>query len=270
MPLHKTGQLQFELQQRRLICKIGCRMYGRGLIVACEGNLSVRLDRDRVLVTPAGACKGDLVPTDLLVTDLTGAVLEGTGKPSSEIRMHLLFYKLRPAVAAVCHAHPPTATAFAVAGHALERAVLPEVVVGLGKVPLAPYGTPGTREICRGLAPLATRYDAILLASHGVVTCGPDLNTAFQRLETVEHLARIVLAAESLGGARLLRRAQIQKLVPAKEGYAVPPANGTGELPLALGTSQSHPVARIRAGRRAERIAQPDRERPQSASLSSS
>lgn len=256
-----------EFQLRRLICKIGRRMYERGLIVACEGNLSIRLDPDRILVTPAGACKGDLAPADLLVTDLTGAVLEGTGRPSSEIRMHVLFYKLRPGVAAVCHAHPPTATAFAVAGRALEQAVLPEVVVGLGKVPLAPYGTPGTREICTGLAPLAAKYDAILLENHGVVTCGPDLTTAYQRLETVEHLARIVLAAESLGGPRLLRRAQIQKLVAVRDRYGVSRANGANELPLTFASSAASSASRrVALGeprRYAKNMLQPDRDRLQ-------
>ena len=223
-----------ELQLRRLLCKIGRRMYTSGLVVACEGNLSIRLAPDRILATPAGVCKGDLAPSDLVVTDLSGAVVRGTAKPSSEIRMHLLFYQLRPDVAGVCHAHPPMATAFAVAGRALDQAVLPEVVAGLGKIPLAPYGTPGTLEICRGVEPLAAKYDAILLESHGVVTCGPDLTTAYQRLETVEQLARIVLAAESLGGPRLLRREEVQKLIAAKERHEAVPPNRPSELPLAL------------------------------------
>jgi L-fuculose-phosphate aldolase len=198
-------------------------MYERGLVVASEGNLSVRLDSDRILVTPARTCKGRLRPDDLVVTDLDGAVIYGDGTPSSELQMHLLYYHSRPDVQAVCHAHPPTATGFASAGRALEDAVLPEVVVNLGKIPLAPYGTPGTRELCAGLEPLVMTHDAILLANHGLVTCGQDLDTAYQHLEIVEQFARVLFTAQLLGGPRLLSRAQLDKLIAgrANRGTAV-------------------------------------------------
>ncbi len=150
--------------------------------------------------------------------------------------MHLLYYRLRPDVQAVCHAHPPIATGFASAGRALEEAVLPEVIVGLGKIPLAPYGTPGTWELCAGLEPLATEFDAILLENHGVVTCGRDLTTAYQRMETVERFATILLTAESLGGPRLLPHAEVQKLIAARPRYAVSSLEGTVEAPLTSGT----------------------------------
>jgi L-fuculose-phosphate aldolase len=153
-----------------------------------------------------------------VITDLNGAIICGNGLPSSETPMHLLYYRLRPDVQAVCHAHPPTATGFAAAGRALEEAVLPEVVVGLGKIPLAPYGTPGTWELCAGLEPLVRAHDAILLANHGLVTCGKDLETAYHRLEIVEQFARILLIAQSLGGPHLLSRAQMEKLIPASDG----------------------------------------------------
>jgi len=220
-----------EPELRRQICRTGRRMYKRGLVVACEGNLSARLDSNRILVTPAGACKGRLATGDILITDLNGTVLCGTGPPSSEIQMHILFYRLRPDVRAVCHAHPPTATGFAAAGRALEEAVLPEVVVSLGKIPLAPYGTPGTWELCAGLESLVTKHNAILLENHGVVTCGQSLETAYERLETVEQFARILLIAESLGGPRLLSAAQVQKLVAARARYGVS-CPGDAELPL--------------------------------------
>jgi len=227
----EATDLALERELRRQICRIGRRMYERGLIVACEGNLSARVDSNRVLVTPAGACKGRLTAEDLLVTDSNGAVLCGAGQPSSEMQMHLLFYRLRPDVQAVCHAHPPTATGFAAAGRALEEAVLPEVVVGLGKIPLAPYGTPGTWELCDGLQSLVTKHDAILLENHGVATCGPTLDVAYHRLETVEQFARILLTAESLGGPQLLSTAQVQKLIAARSRYGVCcPDNA--ELPL--------------------------------------
>jgi L-fuculose-phosphate aldolase len=212
----EIGQLEMERELRRQVCKTGRKMYAHGFVVACEGNLSVRLDRDRILVTPAGACKGYLSSGDLLVTDLSGVVLCGNKQPSTEMLMHLLFYRLRPDVWAVCHAHPPTATGFAAAGRGLEEAVLPEVIVDLGEIPLAPYGTPGTWELCANLEPLAKKYDAILLENHGVVTCGPDLTTAYQRLETVERFAKILLTAESLGGPHLLPQSEVQKLIATR------------------------------------------------------
>jgi L-fuculose-phosphate aldolase len=132
------------------------------------------------------------------------------------MQMHLLYYHARPDVRAICHAHPSTATAFAAAGRALEAAVLPEVVVDLGKIPLAPYGTPGTWELCAGLDLLVRKFDAVLLENHGVVTCGPDLNAAYNRMETVEQCARVMLTAELLGGPRLLPRAEVQKLVAGR------------------------------------------------------
>ena len=195
LKIRQGRHIETDAQYRREICKVGRWMYRQGFVVAAEGNLSVRLETDRILVTPAGACKGRLLSDQLLVTDMEGNVVSGTGEPSSELRMHLLFYRLRPDVRAVCHAHPPTATGFAAAGRALEEAVLPEVVNTLGKIPLAPYGTPGTWELCARMESLVPSHDALLLENHGVVTCGPDLITAYQRMETVEHFARVMLAA---------------------------------------------------------------------------
>lgn len=212
----QTAALNIERHHRRQICKVGRWMYSRGYVVASQGNLSVRLGDDRILVTPSGACKGRLKLETLLVTDLNGEVVCGTGRPSSEMLMHLLFYRSRPDVNAICHAHPPTATGFATAGRALEEPVLPEVIVDLGKIPLARYGTPGTWDLCAGLEPLVNDYDAILLENHGVVTCGPDLSTAFQRMETVEQFARVMLTAELLGGPHLLSRIEVQKLIVAR------------------------------------------------------
>ena len=232
LEIDRERTLPIEMELRRQICAIGQRMYTRGLVVAAEGNLSARLDTERILVTPAGCCKGDLAPEDLLIIDLNGKVLGGLQRPSSEMQMHLLYYRSRSDVRAICHAHPPTATGFATAGRALEEAVLPEVVVCLGKIPLAPYGTPGTWELCAGLEPLVHHYDAILLENHGVVTCGPDLVTAFQRMETVEHFARVMLTAEALGGPHLLPRTEVQKLIAARPRYHASCPGGALELPV--------------------------------------
>jgi L-fuculose-phosphate aldolase len=223
-------QSEIEHGLRLEICKVGHQLYQRGYVVACQGNLSVRLSADEILVTPTGVCKGDLSPKDLLVTDSGGAVIRGTTRPTSELQMHLLYYRLRPDVRAVCHAHPPTATGFASAGRALEPAVVPEVVTSLGSIPLAAYGTPGTRELCSGLESLVPKHNAILLENHGVVTSAQDLMTAYYRMETVEQCARILLTAETLGGPHLLTYQKVQKLIAATSD--VVSLDQTMELPL--------------------------------------
>jgi L-fuculose-phosphate aldolase len=217
----------------REICTVGRWMYERGFIVAAEGNLSVRLDEHRILTTPTCMNKGMLEPQDLVVADLEGRHLGGRRKASSELAMHLLFYRMRPDVNAICHAHPPTATGFATAGRGLDRALLPEVVVGLGQIPLVQYATPGTPELSSVLEPFAPHYDALLLANHGAVTCGPDLLTAFFRMETIEHSAKITLAAEMTGEPVLLSSREVAKLMAARARYSVsPPPGGGGGLPI--------------------------------------
>ena len=222
-----------EKQHRRELCLVGRWMYEREYIVACEGNLSVRLGNDRILTTPTCMNKGMLEPEDLVVVDLEGRHLEGARRMSSEVLMHLLFYRMRPDVNAVCHAHPATATGFATAGRALDQALLPEVVIGLGKVPLVRYGTPGTPDLSAALEPYVEHYDALLLANHGAVTCGPDLLSAFYRMETVEHTAKITLAAENAGTPKLFSSREVAKLMAARARYGVqPPPGGGAELPV--------------------------------------
>jgi L-fuculose-phosphate aldolase len=229
-----------EDQHRRDICTIGKWLYDRSFIVACEGNLSVRLDEDRIITTPTCMNKGMLEPQDLVVTDLEGHQLVGERKYSSELAMHLLFYRMRPDVNAVCHAHPPTATGFAAAGRALDQALLPEVIIGLGQIPLVRYATPGTPELSAAIEPFVPHYDALLLANHGAVTCGPDLLTAFFRMETIEHFAKIILAAEMVGSPVLLSSREVAKLMAARSRYSiVPPPGGGAELPETNDTGAS-------------------------------
>jgi L-fuculose-phosphate aldolase len=230
-PRGSSGQQ--EQKHRREICSVGKWLYERGYIVATEGNLSVRLEEGRILTTPTCMNKGMLDPEDLVITDLEGKHLAGSHKVSSELAMHLLIYRERPDVRAVCHAHPPTATGFAAAGRALDQAVLPEVIVTLGQIPLARYGTPGTPELTATLVPLVPHYDAILLANHGAVTCGPDLMTAFFRMETVEQFAKITLVGELAGQVTLLSSRDVAKLLAARSRYGVTPPPGAGaELPV--------------------------------------
>jgi L-fuculose-phosphate aldolase len=235
-----SASFKNEEQHRSEICLTGRWLYERGYIVACEGNLSVRLDDNRVLTTPTCMNKGMLAPNDLVVIDLEGRQLSGERKASSELAMHLLFYRMRPDVQAICHAHPPTATGFAVAGRALDQALLPEVIVGLGQIPLVKYGTPGTPELSASLEPYVPHYDALLLANHGAVTCGPDLLQAFYRMETIEHFAKITLAAEMAGNPTLLSSREVAKLMAARSRYSVvPPPGGGAELPVTCDSGES-------------------------------
>jgi len=243
------GNAKTELQHRLDICVAGRWMYEQGYNVACEGNVSVRLDETRILTTPTCMNKGMLAPEDLVITDLDGRQLSGERKFSSELAMHLLFYNMRPDVNAICHAHPPTATGFAVAGRALDQALLPEVIVGLGQIPLVKYGTPGTPELSAAIEPYVPHYDALLLANHGAVTCGPDTLTAFFRMETIEHFAKITLAAEMAGTPTLLSSREVAKLMAARTRYfVVPPPGGGAELPVTCDVESSDDRVRLTRG----------------------
>lgn len=210
-----------EDQLRQDIVQVGRLIYQKGWVAANDGNITVRLDEHRVLCTPTGVSKGMMSPEDLVICDMDGNKLEGRLERTSEIAMHLAVYRLRPDVRAVVHAHPPVATGFAAAGRALTEALLPEVIIGLGCVPLAEYGLPGTEELIKPMLPLIPKYDAILMANHGAVCYGEDVYKAFFKMETVEHYARILLVAELLGGARVLPRVEVQKLLEARGRYGI-------------------------------------------------
>src|SRR5438874_2026956 len=156
-----------ERQHRRDIVSFGRALHERGYVAAMDGNLSVRLGENRILATPTAMCKGVMRPSDLVIVDMQGRRLGGKRDVSSEIAMHLLIYRLRPDIRGIVHAHPPTATGFAAAGLALNQPLVCEVVIGLGSIPLAKYGTPGTPELTDALEPLVPQYDAILMANHG-------------------------------------------------------------------------------------------------------
>lgn len=197
---------------RTALVSCGRRLDALGFAPATDGNISARLGPHVLLVTPAGHGKGGLSPEELLLIDLEGGVVEGTGLPSTETPMHLLCYRQRGDVGAVVHAHPPVATAFAAAGVPLDAPVMPEIVLTVGSIPLVPYATPGTQELARALEPWIAEHDAFLLASHGVLTLGRDVREALHRMERVEHLAKVTLAARLLGGPRPLSDAQVVSL----------------------------------------------------------
>src|SRR5205807_6102285 len=191
----------------------------KGFMADMDGNLSVRLRQDGILVTPTGLSKGSMRPADLVIVDLEGKQVAGRRNVTSEIGMHLLIYRTRPDVQAIVHAHPPTATGFAAAGIALTEPLVCEVVMGLGCIPLARYGTPGTSELAQTLEPYVPNYDAILMSNHGVVTYGDTLEHAYMKMETVEHFAEIALVTHLLGRQQPLKQGEIEKLLLARTKY---------------------------------------------------
>lgn len=208
-----------EAQLRQDLVDYGRMLHAQTFVAATDGNLSVRLDDHRVMITPTGVSKGMMHPDEMVIVDLEGEKLSGARQPSSEINMHLTIYRVRPEIGAVVHAHPCTATAFASAGIALDEPLCSEIVITLGTVPLAPYATTGTRELGDSLRPFIPDYNAILMANHGVVTYGADLRQAYLRMEAVEHYAKIVLAARQLGRSRALDNEQMEKLIAARSRY---------------------------------------------------
>jgi L-fuculose-phosphate aldolase len=203
------------------IVQIGKMMYERRFIIAADGNISVRIGEDAILATPTALCKGMLAPDQIVKLDLAGKVLDGEYQPSSEIKMHLAAYRTRPDVNAVVHAHPPISTGFAVAGIPLDQLILAEMVVNFGAIPLAPYHSPSTAELADTVAEKVRCYDAVLMANHGVMTIGPDVYTAYHRLEMVEQFAIISLVAHVLGKMNTFSAQQLQDLVAIREKSGV-------------------------------------------------
>jgi len=202
---------------KQFIADAGRRLWQQGLTTAADGNISLRLEGDTVLATPSGVSKGFLRPDDMLLTDMDGKVLEGRGQPSSELKMHLAIYKVRPDVRAIVHAHPPTATGFAAAGIALDTPLIAEAVVMLGKVPVAPYAAPGTQAVADNVAALAREHDCILMANHGAVTCGKTPEQALLRMETLEHFAKVTLTARLLGKTAALKPEDVEYLLKQRQ-----------------------------------------------------
>jgi L-fuculose-phosphate aldolase len=208
-----------ERKHREEIVRYGRMLHERGFVAAMDGNLSVRLDDDRILVTPTCLSKGAMRPADMVIVNREGERISGRRNVTSEIGMHLLVYRLRPDVKAIVHAHPPTATGFAAAGIALTEPLVCEVVMGLGCIPLARYGTPGTSELASTLEPYVPQYDAILMSNHGVVSYGDTLEHAYMKMETVEHFAQIALVTHLLGRQQPLKQGEIEKLLLARNKY---------------------------------------------------
>ncbi|HEX6881430.1 MAG TPA: class II aldolase/adducin family protein [Terriglobales bacterium] len=202
---------------RQEIVRVGKLLHDRGFIAATDGNISVRLSENRILATPTCMCKGMMTVEDLVTVDMQGRRLEGFREVSSEIAMHLMIYSECPETSAIVHAHPPTATGFAAAGIALDRALVSEIVIELGVVPLAPYATPGTEELVNSLRPLVRDHNAVLMANHGVVARGEELLTAYMHMETVEHFAKIALTTHMLGRQQVLSPERVEQLAQIRK-----------------------------------------------------
>lgn len=210
-------------ETREIMCDICHKMWQLGWVAANDGNLSVRVADDRYLATPTGISKSFITPEKLVVIDGDGKVLEANGeyRPSSEIKMHLRCYRERSDVGAVLHAHPPTATGYAVAHVPLDRYTMIETVAAIGSIPVTPYGTPSTYEVPDAIAPYLQEHDVLLLANHGALSVGADALTAYYRMETLELFAKISLTAHLLGGEKEISRENIQKLIDLRRYYGI-------------------------------------------------
>jgi L-fuculose-phosphate aldolase len=230
-----------EEQIRADIVECGRRLWHRGFVASNDGNISVRLDDHRLITTPTAVSKGFMTPDMMVITDLEGKKIAGERNASSELKMHLEVYRHRPDVRAVVHAHPPTATGFAVAGIPLDRAVLAEVITTLGSVPIAEYATPSTEELPAAVRRYITAHDGLLLANHGALAIGGDVYAAYYRMETIEHFATISLVARTLGREHLLSRREVDRLQGLRGMYGIAspapictddsqPASGDGQV----------------------------------------
>ncbi|MCC7181845.1 MAG: class II aldolase/adducin family protein [Acidobacteria bacterium] len=210
-----------EEQIRADIVECGRRLWHRGYVASNDGNISVRLDDGRLITTPTAVSKGFMTPDMMVVTDLDGKKLAGERNASSELKMHLEVYRNRPDVRAVVHAHPPTATGFAVAGIPLDRAVLAEVITTLGSIPIAEYATPSTEELPAAVRKYIKAHDGLLLANHGALAVAGDVYAAYYRMETIEHFATISLVARTLGREHLLSRGEVDRLQGLRGMYGI-------------------------------------------------
>jgi len=204
--------IKTDWETRRDIVNCAKKAFHRGLVAATDGNISMRMDVDRVMITPGGTSFAHLNPGELAYVDINGTLLDYSCKPSSELPMHLEIYRQRSDVQAIIHAHPPYTTAFTVAGKSMATPVLPEVIVMLGAVPTAEYATPSTTESAEVIRELIKKHDVILLDHHGAVTCGETLDEAYYKMDKLEHAARTMLAANSLGNINPLTNDNIEKL----------------------------------------------------------
>lgn len=210
-----------ELQARKDIVYYSHKTHAAGLVCATDGNLSVRLDKDHILITPSSLRKEDMFIDAPIVVNMQGELVAGDRKPSTELKVHLEAYQQRPDIGAVIHAHPPKAIAFTIAGAPLDTCMLPEVVVTMGDVPVAPYAAPSTDALPQSMREMIKHTDSLMLARHGSVTVGPNLSDAFKKLEKLEHNAAIMIYARILGGPKPFSENQLEELQGLRGFYGI-------------------------------------------------
>jgi len=210
-----------EREIREQICEVGRRVWTKNWVAANDGNISMRMGDDYVITTPTGVSKGFMSPDMLIKCDMEGNVRSGYLKPSSEIKIHIEAYKRREDKRAVVHAHPPICTGYAVANIPMDFETLPEIIITLGQVPLASYGTPSTTELSDSISELITCHDAVLLANHGAMTIGTDVMDAYYNMERVEHFAIISLTAHQLGGMKPISPPNVKKLEDLRDHFGI-------------------------------------------------
>lgn len=212
-----------EYEMKQQICEVGHLIWQLGFVAANDGNISMKVDDNTFLTTPTGTSKRILTPEMIIKMNADNEVIECPEgyRPSSEFKMHLRCYKERPDIGAVVHAHPPTATGFAIAHIPLDDYTMPEAIIFLGSVPIAPYGTPGSQEVPDSVAPFLAEHDTILLMNHGALTVGKDLTQAYYRMETLEQFAKVSLVARQLGGAKELPREKIDECCEIAKAFPI-------------------------------------------------
>lgn len=234
--------LMNEVQARQAIVDAGTVLYKQGYVVSNDGNISVRISPDTIVVTPTGVSKGDMNPDMMVVMNLDGNVIsKGLRGPSSEVKMHLRVYRENPDVTAVVHAHPIYATSFAIAGVPLDKPILSEAMLQVGVVPVAHYAKPGTTDVPDSIAPFVKDYAAVMLSNHGVLTWGSDLEQALARMEVVENYAKVTLVVNQIGFERGLSQDQVDGLAGICQNMGLSPIvmpkgnaeviNGTDVIP---------------------------------------
>lgn len=221
--MSKINQYPTDAEAKKMIVEVGRRMYMKNFVAANDGNISCKVDEKTLWATPTGVSKGFMSEYELVKMRLDGTIIsQGERAPSSEVKMHLRIYNERQDVLAVCHAHPPIATSFAIAGMALNQAIYPEALVNLGIVPCVHYETPGSEQLPYSIAPYVRDYNAVLLANHGAVTWGASLMEAWYRLEATEHYAMIIMySINIIGKANVLSCAQIDELIQIRKKMGI-------------------------------------------------
>jgi len=214
-----------EKRLRTAICEIGRLCYQRFFIVGADGNISARMSDGTILITPAGAMKGFLSPVQIAHIDMKGEVVDGGPGASTERGIHIVAYEQRPEMKAVVHAHPPHAVAMTIAGIDLQTPFIPEIVVTIGGIPTAPFGTPGTHELGDSIRDLLSCSDTVMMTHHGSVTLGANLLDAYKKLDMVEHTAKILYLAHSVGHARPLEAGNVRKLLETRQKLGIETTN---------------------------------------------